>query len=260
MKPLRRKQSAKNDEWIAVSRSIEDSVSRSDIEKLAKDTVKEIKTFSKGKKVAYAWSGGKDSIVLAELCRQARVTLSMCGICDLEYPAFEKWIRDHAPEGCVIINTKQDIKWLANHQGMLFPQNSQKAARWFSIVQHRAQQKFFEDNELDAIILGRRKADGNYVGANSVYTNRMGVTRYSPMADWKHEDVLAYIHYFKLELPPIYDWKNGYLCGTHPWPARQWTGSIENGWREIYDIDAGIVIKASEYIESAKAFLKEVQA
>lgn len=61
-------------------------------------------------------------------------------------------------------------------------------------------------------------------------------------------------------LPPIYGWKNGYLCGTHPWPARQWTGSIENGWREVYDIDPGIVLAAAEKIDSARAFLKGVQA
>ena len=50
------------------------------------------------------------------------------------------------------------------------------------------------------------------------------------------------------------------LCGTHPWPARQWTGSIENGWHEVYDIDPGIVLAAAEKIDSARAFLKGVQA
>ena len=69
-----------------------------------------------------------------------------------------------------------------------------------------------------------------------------------------------YIHYHQLPLPPIYGWKNGYLCGTHPWPARQWTGRIENGWREVYDIDPGIVLAAAEKIDSARAFLKGVQA
>lgn len=69
-----------------------------------------------------------------------------------------------------------------------------------------------------------------------------------------------YIHYHQLTLPPIYGWKNGYLCGTHPWPARQWTGSIENGWREVYDIDPSIVLAAAEKIDSARAFLKGVQA
>ena len=71
---------------------------------------------------------------------------------------------------------------------------------------------------------------------------------------------MPYIHYHQLPLPPIYGWKNGYLCGTHPWPARQWTGSIENGWREVYDIDPSIVLAAAEKIDSARAFLKGVQA
>lgn len=38
--------------------------------------------------------------------------------------------------------------------------------------------------------------------------------------------------------------------------ARQWTGSIENGWREVYDIDPSIVTEAAEKLESARAFLK----
>ena len=66
-------------------------------------------------------------------------------------------------------------------------------------------------------------------------------------------------HYYNLAMPPIYDWKNGYLCGTHPWPARQWTGSTENAWSEIYEIDSSIVIEAAEYFESAKAFLKTIK-
>lgn len=147
------------------------------------------------------------------------------------------------------------------YEEMLFPKDSAAAGRWFSIVQHRAQREYFKAHELDVIILGRRRADGNYVGRNSnIYTDGKGVTRFSPLAAWKHEHILAYIHYHQLPLPPIYGWKNGYLCGTHPWPARQWTGSIENGWREVYDIDPSIVLAAAEKIDSARAFLKGVQA
>ena len=118
--------------------------------------------------------------------------------------------------------------------------------------------KYVKENNIDILLLGRRKADGNFVGGDKkIYTNSKGVTRYSPLADWRHEDILAYIYYNKLKLPPIYDWYNGYKCGTHPWPARQWTGG--NGWKEIYDIDRNIVILAAEYIKSAKEFLKEIQ-
>ena len=107
------------------------------------------------------------------------------------------------------------------------------------------------------MLLGRRKADGNYVGkGDNIYTNGQGVTRYSPLSDWTHEEVLAYIHYYDIPVPPIYGWKNGYLCGTHPWPARQWTGSMENGWKEVQEIDPTIVMEAADYFPEAKAICR----
>ena len=110
------------------------------------------------------------------------------------------------------------------------------------------------------LLLGRRRADGNYVGrGDNVYTNKQGVTRYSPLSEWTHEQMLAYIHYHNLEMPPIYSWKNGYLCGTHPWPARQWTGSVENAWAEIYEIDSQVVHQAAGHIQSAQDFLNKLK-
>lgn len=97
-----------------------------------------------------------------------------------------------------------------------------KAAQWFHIVQHRGQARYYKEHQLEILLLGRRKADGNYVGKDNIYTNSAGITRYSPLAEWRHEDILAYIHYYDVKLPPIYDWEKGYLCGTHPWPARQY--------------------------------------
>ena len=249
----------KNDEWLKAISDIEKLVSKKELDKLVKETVKEIKATTKGKKAAYAWSGGKDSIVLGKICEMAGITDSLIGVCDLEYPAFMKWVEDNKPEGCEVINTHQDLEWLAKHPKMLFPQDSTTASQWFAIVQHRAQREYFKKNNIDILILGRRLADGNYVGrGTNIYTDGKGVTRYSPLSKWTHEHVLAFIHYYDLPLPPIYEWKNGYLCGTHPWPARQWTGSVENGWQEVYDIDESIVRKAAEKIESAFQFLEVV--
>lgn len=258
--PLGRKQNIKNDDWIESVKNIEQIISKKDLDLLIDKTIKDIKAKTKGKKVAYSYSAGKDSIVLADICEKSGVKDSLIAVCDLEYPAFKKWIDENKPKNCTVINTGQDLEWLSKHPEMLFPQDSSKAARWFAIVQHRAQHKYFIENKLDMLILGRRRADGNYVGKQSnIYTNGKGITRYSPLSEWTHEAILAYIHYYKLPLPPIYEWKNGYLCGTHPWPARQWTGSIENGWQEVYDIDQSIVIQAAEKLESAKIFLEGIK-
>lgn len=252
---LGKKQYISNEEWIKAMDNIEEYVKKEELELLVALTIDELEKMTKDKKVAYAWSGGKDSLVLGHICERAGIKDCVLGICDLEYPAFINWVEKNKPKKLEIINTGQDLDWLVKHPQMLFPQDSNKSSRWFSIVQHNAQHKYYKKHNLDILILGRRRADGNYVGKGSnIYTDGKGVTRYSPLAHWKHEFILAYIHYYKLKVPPIYTWPNGYKCGTHPWPARQHTGDVMQGWKEVYAIDKSIVDKASEKIESAKLF------
>jgi 3'-phosphoadenosine 5'-phosphosulfate sulfotransferase (PAPS reductase)/FAD synthetase len=242
---LGRKQRIKNSDWLAAMQEIERSVTKEELDGLVEKTAQEIREKTAGKKAAFSWSGGKDSLVLERICQMAGISACVLVICNLEYKAFLQWVEDHKPQE------------LAAHPQMLFPQDSSTAAKWFHIVQHRGQARYYKENGLDMILLGRRKADGNYVGKGSnIYTNSQGVTRYSPLADWSHEQILAFIHYYNVEMPPIYEWPNGYSCGTHPWAARQWTGTIENGWKEVYEIDKTIPVEAAELIQSARTFLE----
>ena len=259
MNKLGRKQSISNDDWLKAVDNIEEAVTPEELQAAEEAAVQEIIRVTDGKKAAYAWSAGKDSIVLGKICEKAGIADCMIGVCDLEYPAFRTWIGDNKPASCQVANTHQDLNWLAKHPEMIFPQDSKYAALWFHIVQHAAQHRYYKEHELDMMLLGRRRADGNFVGrGTNCYTDGKGVTRFSPLADWTHEQILAYIHYNKLPLPPIYGWANGYKCGTHPWPARQWTGTVENGWREVYAIDHSIVKEAAAVIPAAADFLKKV--
>ena len=106
---LGRKQSIDNSAWLEAVATIEEAVSRAELDELTAATVADIKAVTAGKCAAYAWSAGKDSIVLGKLCEAAGVTDSMIGVCDLEYPAFAAWIEEHKPAGCEVINTHQDI-------------------------------------------------------------------------------------------------------------------------------------------------------
>ena len=256
---LGRKQRVKNSDWIDAAAKAKQAINKKDLDRLVDKTMREMKKKTKGMRAAYAWSGGKDSLVLGEICRMAGITHCVLVVCNLEYPAFMEWVEANEPPELSIINTGQDIEWLAAHPEMLFPQDSKTAAKWFQIVQHRGQAKYYKEKQLDIMLLGRRRADGNYVGrGDNIYTNRQGLTRYSPISDWTHEQVLAYIHYYNLEMPPFYGWENGYLCGTHPWPARQWTGSKENAWKEICEIDRSIVEAAAGHIQGAKDLLESL--
>lgn len=107
---LGRKQSIDNSAWLEAVATIEEAVSRAELDELTAATVADIKAVTAGKRAAYAWSAGKDSIVLGKLCEAAGVTDSMIGVCDLEYPAFAAWIEEHKPAGCEVINTHQDTK------------------------------------------------------------------------------------------------------------------------------------------------------
>lgn len=121
---LGRKQSISNNDWIEAVNRIESLVSQEEIQLLEELTINEIIKNTKGKKAAYAWSGGKDSIVLSELCRKAGIKDCMIGLCNLEYPAFLNWIDNNKPENLEVINTSQDIEWLKRHENFLFPQSS----------------------------------------------------------------------------------------------------------------------------------------
>jgi len=253
---LGRKQRIANDEWIKSMANIEGYVSKAELDALIDTALQEVRQTTADRNAAFAWSGGKDSLVLERLCAMAGITECVMVISNLEYKAFLQWVTDHMPFGLEVISTGQDLEWLAKHPDMLFPQDSNTAAKWFHIVQHAGQARYFKNRKCDILLLGRRKADGNYVGQGNIYTDNKGITRYSPLADWSHEAVLAFIHYFNIPLPPFYGWPNGYYCGTHSWPARQWTGSVENGWKEVYGIDPEIVHEAAGLIPSARQFLE----
>lgn len=259
---LGRKQTLDQQTWLAARASIEQRVSREQLDALLTRTVAEAApVIARYRRPAYCWSGGKDSLVLEGVMGLLGVDECVLGMCNLEVPAFLAWVTDHMPWRLEIVNTGQDLVWLADHPEMLFPQDAATAAHWFKIVQHTAQARYYRERGCDCLILGRRRMDGNYTGAKgaNLYTNSAGVTRYSPLRDWTHEDIFAYLHYYGVALPPTYGWPNGYRVGTGAWAARQYTGSVEQGWREVYTIDPAIVREAALVIGSARDFLRAVE-
>ena len=140
---LGRKQSMDNARWLEAMTNIEELVTLDELNEAVATAIEDIKTHTKGKKSAYAWSGGKDSLVIEDLCKKIGITDCVFAHTNLEYPAFLEWCLEHKPEGCEVINTGQDLDWLAKHPAMLFPDNSTTVSRWFGIVQRNAIRKYF---------------------------------------------------------------------------------------------------------------------
>lgn len=254
------------DKFLAVFNNPQEFVSKDHIDRRIEETANEMIRIVHDKNVAIAWSGGKDSITLKYITDIVGIKKSMIGLTNLEYSFFLDWLNSNSPMDISIINTGQDLEWLSNHPEMLFPDNSKYGSIWYRQVQQRAQDIYFKEYELDIILLGRRTADNNYVGTggSNIYTNAKGITRYSPISDWSHEEVLALIHYYNLELPPFYNLKRPFYLGTHPWARRKRhsqdikDNTFKHTWAEIYEFEPKTVEFASTLITTAKQFLDEV--
>jgi len=260
-RPLGKKQVEDNEYWAWINENIESIVTRPHMEELVEASLQHAGSIlSSFSNPAYAWSGGKDSQALRGLCESLGVTRCVMGMSNLEYPEFLRWATDHMPtELEIVCNDKLDLDWLSQNLDMLFPMESKTAAKWFKLIQHHAQDQYYNAHYLDVIILGRRRQDGNYTGADGTgfYTNKKGVSRLSPIKDWTHEEILAYCHYYGYSLAPFYFWPNGFVVGTGAWAARQWTSTVENAWSEIWQIDQSVVIEAAYKLDSAQDFLRK---
>lgn len=251
-----RKQSLLHEMFLQIREAAIVNITLEQITERAACAVEEIQRFCNTGKAAYSWSGGKDALVLGHVARMAGIQRGVLARTNLEYSAFVEWLATNTPEGVSVINTGQDLDWLVKYPDMLFPATATLGAAWFSKVQHTAQRKYYKENDLQVILLGRRRSDGNFVGreGKNNYESK-GIVRYSPLADWTHAEIFAALHHFKLDLPPIYDFPRGFRVGTGPWAARQWCDSVQHGWKEVYDIEPGIVVDAAKRIESADIFL-----
>lgn len=213
---LKKKYKNTQEEWLEVYKNIENYVSREEIEDKIQEAIKRIKKVVKGKNVAYAWSGGKDSIALQIIMEKMGINKGVCAISKkFEYSDFLEYINTHLPSGIEIVDKEISFDYLNKHKELIFPQNKKDLAKWYKLVQHNIQNEYFKKNKLDILILGRRLQDGNYVGINGIYTKNNDITIYSPIYDWKHEDILAILHYYKKELPSFYFTDDGFNNGTH---------------------------------------------
>ena len=61
---LGRKQRTRNSDWTGALARIGQVVSRKELDRLVEKTVDDIRKKTRGQKAAYAWSGGKDSLVI----------------------------------------------------------------------------------------------------------------------------------------------------------------------------------------------------
>lgn len=259
---LKRKQSSTQAHWLRVWQEIQASPDTPRAMQLLDEAAERTLSRIPQNGVGWCWSGGKDSLALEAVLNHAGLLGTLPGmgaLTQLEFPDFAQWCHDHAPRNVKIwTNYRINIDWLMQRPDYLFP--AKNASRWFTPVQKAAQRTFARQNDLRMLIGGWRAQDGNYLGQGGrtyEYTTPEGIIKYSPIAQWAHEDLLHVIAHTGMELPPIYDYPRGFPVGTGPWPARPRLNSISESWHEIYGIDHRLVEQAHEAgMVSASKFLE----
>lgn len=260
---LLRKQNIKsNDEWLLAFEKSTSEYSREDIAALEAGTIELIKYKTLPyKNICSGWIAGKDSLVLDRVLQKSGIKYTPVMWQGVNpYPAMQKWIAAHHPENLLTETVdKFTLEYLNAYPDYLFCQNGTRT-KWMAEKWKRYKQDI-KKHGFDLFIVGRRLKDGNICGnRENGYIVRKSFETFSPLAEWTHEHVLAYIKYENIELPPFYDWDRGFLIGSvamGEWterPAMDMT--VSQVWEELYAIDKNIVINAALKLQSAKDFLK----
>ena len=260
------KQKSENREWIKLFNDCEHRVSTKRLYELERKAIHDIRAANMEypNRCAYGYSGGKDSVVLNELVKRSGVQMHCFCTIHHEYPSMEEFIRKTAPTNTKFIYPNDfSMEYLNRHPEYLFPEPTEKKIRSEYTMHWRVHaQRFLKSNGIKAMVTGRRIEDGNFCGRveDGIYVSSNSfVKSYNVIADWTHEELLAYIKINKLPMAPIYAYPNGFVYGTHMWFERDRVDhSICKTFDEVFNIDPSIIIRAaSEGLIEAQKYIKQ---
>lgn len=262
------KRTMTNEEQIELWNHCLEIVSAERLDELEETAVKRAKEIAtKVGVIGYGYSGGKDSLVLANIMKVAGLESlpHFCSLYAFEYPVMDNWLLKNAPAGTDFVKSElYGVDFLNKNPRYLFPDLTDTKVRYEYTRSWRPQEvQWVRKNKITNMFYGRRIDDGNYCGKkeDGIYVNRnLGVplTSWHIIADWKLPEVMAYMKSRELELPPIYDFPKGWRYGTHAWTERNLVdGSVNRTFEDVYAIDKEAVINAAkDGLIAAQDFLK----
>lgn len=198
------------------------SVSKTEIEALTIEAVERIKTVAKNyKNIFCGWTGGKDSLVIADLLDKGNVPYTPINfITSYEFQSFMDFIDQIKPNN---LKTHYADAYYLPHLnvdgGLLFLKRPKSLGEWIKkklVIQRRTLGYY----ECDLFVTGRRIEDKNFCGRkeDNYLAPAKTYPTFSPIAEWTNEQILAYMKYNELPLAPLYYYKNGFSNGTGGWP------------------------------------------
>lgn len=177
---------------------------------------------SKYKKLAWGWSGGKDSLALEIIMERADIDATpvvIRGRDEFQLAQVLDWHHKNIPEGSILIHHEIDFPMLKRKPELLFPE-ARYVPFWVDMSFRKNWPKVCHKHGFDGIIVGHRTADGNWSPQVDV-KSASGFRRIAPIRHWGHEELMAVIkHLGKKPVSPAYDLERGWMMGSVDWPQR----------------------------------------
>lgn len=260
MSPLPRKSAFTDAEVQATWDRVGDLVTREQAEAAVAEAADEMRRVIGDRRPALAWSGGKDSLAVeAVYVASGYPVRGVCSVASqLEFPAMLEYQRQYRPSGVELLDRRElTLDWLARHPRYCFPTGGNDAQVYTVEVTRWGQHEYQRKVRPDFVVMGRRRADGNWFTKENpygVHRNRTGMVSYSPVRDWSHELTLAVVRYYGKPLAPTYAYPFGWTTGGGPWPGRR----MPRPWYNTWVADPTVVeLAARAGVEGAARFLRE---
>lgn len=213
---------------------IPDHPKRTNLEPLidrANDRLRELLCHSRKNLLAY--SGGKDSIVVAHLAtkhgiNEAVSELSFC------FPRDVAEFGDHAKHlGLAVFwQNSLNMDWLKKHPHLLFADLKQQS-ELYAKRQQATIKRIARRLGYTGIITGRRKQENTV--RSHLYQTADGKWNCHPLIDWTTDNIWQYIHDHRLPYPTIYKTPIGKLEGADPFIGVSATNAQRAGFNH-YDL------------------------
>lgn len=203
-------------------------------------------------KILIAYSGGKDSIVVAHMAMELGLTKA---VCEISYCS-SKQISDFkktAGQLMLDVTYKDSLSWdwLARHPQWVHGPLA-KAGGFYALRQQKTIKSHAAKGNYQGVIYGRRTEE-NSVRA-PVYQTKDGMNHCHPIREWKTHEVWAYIHANNIHFPGIYHHPIGKKEGNTPLnrlPQEHWP----NPWATLHSYDPEFVKNFIPFNADARAFV-----
>lgn len=262
------KRTSTHDDYMEVLRNLPKYISETEVMNKFDYSVERLKKIAgRFRRIGYQWSGGKDSIVALAVARASGIRMvgGLCMHYPTEYESTLEWYSRNTPDDCITVKMKHPSckDFIDSGYRLLFP-NESKWANWYFKYHWGIPYKWRNENHLDAVVTGRRTKDNNFCGSarTDYLTEKDGVVTINCIADWTHEEVLGFIRYNHIELPPCYFFPNSFQLGKHTFNERPWLGDEEHtdfrlNLEEVWSYNDGrkILIKLASELPLVEEFI-----